>query len=140
LKALLEEIKKIKTDSKELRKFGIILAIVLGLLGGFALYKGSGKYLGFWGVGLLFLVFGLFLPQFLKSVYKAWMALALVLGWINTHLILGLIFYLVFTPMGLIMKLLGKDLLDQKLDPEAKTYWKKREKSSLGIRRYERLF
>lgn len=146
LKALLEEIKKIKPDRKDLRKFGITIAIVLGLLGSLALYKGSGKYLGFWGIGGLFLVLGLLLPELLKPIHKAWMALALILGWINTHIILGLIFFLIFTPIGLILRLMGKDLLDQKFPQPGTgsgsdlTYWKKREKNSKDKVRYERMF
>lgn len=146
MKTLWEEIKKIKADRKELRKFGITIAIVLGLLGSLALYKESSKYLGFWGVSCLFLVLSLLLPELLKPVHKVWMALALMLGWINTHLLLGLIFYLIFTPVGLILRGIGKDLLDQKFTPPGTgsnstgSYWKKREKGSKDKVKYERMF
>lgn len=143
---ILEEIKKLKTDRKELRKFGVTIAIALGLLGGLLLYKESSKYVEFWGVGLLFLILGFLLPELLKPFYKVWMIFAITLGWFNTRLLLGIIFFLMFTPMGLIMRLLGKDLLDQKfiqtrtnLEP-VPTYWKKREKAPLDKTRYERLF
>lgn len=53
------------------------------------------------------------------------MRFASVLGWITTRLILGLFFFLVLTPVGLLMRLLGKDVLGEKLDPTTDSYWKK---------------
>ena len=68
------------------------------------------------------------------------MKFAHVLGWINTRLLLGLFFYLVMTPVALVLRLAGKDLLQQRLDRSAKSYWVKREPAPTDPERYERLF
>ena len=54
-----------------------------------------------------------------------------MLGWINTRLILFIIFYLVFTPIGLVMRLFGVDLLDKKIDKNKNSYWRRKEKVEL---------
>ena len=68
------------------------------------------------------------------------MKFAFVLGWINTRLILGIFFYLILTPVGLIMRLFGRDPLHRKLDRKATTYWEKRGSVEFKRERYERLF
>lgn len=61
-------------------------------------------------------------PASLKLPYKFWMRLSDVLGWINTRIILGAVFILIFSPLGFLMRTLGKDTLDKKWDPRLKTY------------------
>jgi len=78
--------------------------------------------------------------KLLKPLYALWMKFALVLSWINTRLILIILFYLVFTPIGLILKLLRKDLLDKKIIKAEKSYWRKKEKNELGLVAYEKQF
>lgn len=68
------------------------------------------------------------------------MRFALVLSWVNTRLILLIIFYLIFTPIGLAMRLFGIDLLERKSDKNKKSYWKKKEKKSFSRLDYERQF
>ena len=75
-----------------------------------------------------------------KLLYKWWMKIARLIGWINTHLLLIIIFYLVFTPIGVIIKLFGRDLLDIKLEKEAASYWKKIEGGPFGLERYEKQY
>ena len=78
----------------------------------------------------VFAAAGLISPKLLKPVYIAWMGLASVLGWINSRIILLLLFYGVITPIGLIVKLVGKDLLGKKIDHACASYWVAREKVS----------
>jgi len=80
------------------------------------------------------------LIKLLKLLYALWMKFALVLSWINTRLILILLFYLVFTPLGLILKFLRKDLLDRKINKAEKSYWRVKEKNKLGLASYEKQF
>ena len=75
----------------------------------------------------MFLGFGLFFPYALKPFYKVWMAFALLLGLIMTRFILTLTFFLIITPMGFVLRKLGKDLLDEKINKDATTYWRKHE-------------
>jgi hypothetical protein len=62
-------------------------------------------------------------PAFGKALYVGWMYAALPMGWTVSHIILGVIFYLVFAPMGLVMRLFGRDAMHRRLDRAAATYW-----------------
>jgi hypothetical protein len=62
------------------------------------------------------------MPTALVPAYRAWMWLADVLGWINTRVILGVVFYAVFTPVGFVMRLLRHDPLRRRYEPLASTY------------------
>jgi len=75
--------------------------------------------------------------RLLKYLYIIWMRLAFILGWINTRILLLAIFYLLFTPIGIGIKLFGVDLLERKIDKNKDSYWKK--KDSLAAD-YERQF
>ena len=61
-------------------------------------------------------------PKSLTWVYKGWMVLGHVLGWINTRIILGFVFYFVVTPTGIVRRLLGKDPMGKRLRPDLETY------------------
>jgi hypothetical protein len=80
----------------------------------------------FFGFGLVFFVASHLAYPAMKPIHFWWMKFAFALGWINTRLLLGVFFYFVLTPIGLMMKLFGKDLLDRKFEPNAVSYWKKR--------------
>ncbi|NIR51219.1 hypothetical protein GWO43_21650 [candidate division KSB1 bacterium] len=136
------ELKNLKSDKKTLRKFGFTIAAALGVIGLLVFFVGSHSQRAFWlwGAGALFLVFGELLPASLKYIHIVWMGLAFVLGWIVSRLILSVLFYLVITPIGLIMRLFGKDPLDREIDRDAVTYWKKRESQEIKPERYEKLF
>jgi len=79
-------------------------------------------------------------PFILRPIYVGWMKFAFVLGWINTRLILGIFFYLILTPVGLIMRLFGRDPLHRKFDRDATTYWAKRPPAEFKQERYQQLF
>ena len=90
------------------------------------------------GVGLV--VFGTVAPRWLRPVYIVWMGLAFVLGFVMTRVILTFAFVLVFTPVGLFFRLIRRDVLKQRPDPEAETYWIRREPSVSGPERLERMY
>lgn len=69
-------------------------------------------------------------PSLLKPVYFFWMRLAYLLSWINTRLLLFVIFYFIFSPVGLILRFMRIDLLDRAIDKEKNTYWKRKEEAS----------
>ena len=137
---LLQEIKNIKSGKAELRKFGITLGIVFGLLGGLFLWREKPYYFSLFILSVFFLFFGLVLPWLLKPIHKIWMTVALVLGSIMTRVILSVLFYLVITPLGLISKLSGKDFLDLKFDRSASSYWIVRNKTTFEKANYEKQF
>jgi len=117
-------IKKSTVTTKELKEFGLIFGVILVLLFGLLLPWVFAKPFPLWP-WWVFAVTGsmaLIYPLSLKPFYKVWMLFGAVMGWINTRLILGVVFYCVFMPFGLIMKLFGKDLLSRKLDSSLTTY------------------
>ena len=137
---IIEEIKNIKSGKRELRQFGITIAVVLGLLSSWFLWRGKeGGYL-LAIIALLFLALGLFLPNLMKPLQKLWMTLAVLLGWLMTRVILIFLFYLVVTPIGLLARICGKDFLNRKFNEEAQSYWIPREATASDKKNYENQF
>ena len=117
----------LKKTTKELRKFGIIIAIALAILGSIVLWRGKPTYIYFYGISGLFFAMGLIVPKALFPIEWVWMKFAKTLGFVMNHVILTITFFLVITPIGLIMRLAGKDLLKLKFDKNAESYWIKTE-------------
>ena len=63
-------------------------------------------------------------PAFLKPVYKAWMTLGLCMGHVMSRVLLTILFYLVFAPIGIYLRLTGKDLMQRTFARDEKSYWK----------------
>jgi Saxitoxin biosynthesis operon protein SxtJ len=138
--AIIEEIKNIKGDKSDWKKFGITMGIILAIIGFFLLWKKNNYFEYSFFLAAAFFMAGLILPSTLKPVYKAWMALSVVMGFIMTRVIMVIIFYLIVTPMGLIAYITGKEFLDMKIDKSAKSYWVVREKTQKVMSDYERQF
>jgi predicted membrane channel-forming protein YqfA (hemolysin III family) len=117
-------IKKSSVTTKELRDFGLIFGVIIVSLFGLLLPWFFEKIFPLWP-WLVFSIMGsmaVIYPLSLKYIFKVWMLFGAVMGWINTRLILGIVFYLMFVPFALAMKLLGKDPLSRKLDKQMITY------------------
>jgi Saxitoxin biosynthesis operon protein SxtJ len=112
----------IKTN-KELRKFGITVSIPLLLIGSYLWWKDSGVSLYLLSAGGALLVLGLLAPPTLKYVEIAWMKFATVMSFIMTRVILTIAFIFVITPFGILLRLMGKDLLELKIDKARTSYW-----------------
>ena len=135
-----EEIRNIKSGKKELRQFGITIGVVLGLLGGWLLWRGREGYYLVLITGAIFLSLGCILPLLLKPLHKLWMTLAVLLGWLMTRIILIILFFLVVTPIGLLARLSGKDFLNRKFDNNVSSYWIRRKTATADRKSYERQF
>ncbi|HHO59339.1 MAG TPA: sxtJ [Thiotrichales bacterium] len=120
-----------KTQSKQTcltpadyRKFGLLMAAFLLLL--FVLIFpwlfNAARPLWPWPVALVFATLALLAPGLLKPACLGWMKLGGMLNWINTRIILGLVFYTIFLPTGIMLRLLGKDPLRTRLDKNADSY------------------
>jgi len=132
---------KLALNNNNLRKFGITISICcLLLIPIILLLRHKLIMLPFTLTAAAFFTAAVISPRILKPVYVIWMRLAFVLGWFNSRLILIVLFYLVFTPMGLLMKLFGKDLLELKIERQKDSYWKRKEKPEFNSAQYERLF
>ncbi len=76
----------------------------------------------------------------MRYVYRGWMAVVGVIGWVNRQLLLSLVFLLFITPTALILRLTGRDFMKQKIDAGASTYWNTREQTSFDKSSYEKRF
>jgi len=137
---LIDEIKNIKESKSDLRKFGLTVGTVLTLLGVVLFLFSKPSYLYFIIPGVLLLILGLTIPQILRPLNKVWMALALIMGWIMTRVILSILFYLGLTTISLLAKLFGKKFLELKIDRSKETYWIKRENKKITPTDLERQF
>ncbi|MBE9116973.1 sxtJ [Lusitaniella coriacea LEGE 07157] len=111
-------------DRKGLRNFGLLTGIIIAVLFGFLLplLRGHGLLLIPWIIGGVLGLFALIIPNALAPVYRVWMRIGLVLGWINSRIILGIIFFLVVTPMGFVMRLFSRDPMTRKIETQLETY------------------
>ena len=112
-----------KIETRQLRSFGLLVGGVFAFLGLWPkVYHGSSPR--FWALilAVVLILPALIYPRSLRLFYQGWMKIGGLLGWINTRIILSIIFYLVFVPVGLILRVLGKDPMNRKFDSEATTY------------------
>jgi hypothetical protein len=126
IKIILDEIAHIKSGRKELREFGLTVGIILIVLGGIALWRGKAVYPYLLGIGIFLTAAGLAAPGMLKAPQKVWMGIAVVIGFFTSRVVLTVFFYAVLTPRGMLTRILGKDILDERIDKNASSYWKTR--------------
>ena len=110
-------------SAKELRKFGIIVAIPFAIIGLVLLWRQKDASYYILGISAYLFLSATLLPASLRLVEKGWMAFARVLSAIMTRIILVVAFVLVITPFGLFLRLIGKDLLQTKSDKKRVSYW-----------------
>lgn len=136
-----EQIKQLQTGKRELRNFGLLVGGVLFALALWWWWRGRWGYVFFLAPSLALMVAGAAWPRSLRYLYIGWMTLGIVMGVVVSTILLTLLFYFLVTPMGLIARLMRKDFLHRRLEPDAKTYWMKRKPlSSKPIERYEQQF
>ncbi len=111
---------KIKIGSN--RSFGIVFFIVFFIISLFPLLKGNDIRIWSLLVSLIFLVLGLINSNILSPLNKLWFKFGLLLGNFISPIVMGFVFFLVVTPIGLFMRLIGKDLLNLN-KKNVKSYW-----------------
>ncbi|MFZ2356296.1 MAG: SxtJ family membrane protein [Candidatus Omnitrophota bacterium] len=131
---------KLNLDKKSLKNFGITMCIAFFIISGIIFIKQGRAASTFGIISLFFLLFGILRPNLLKPIYIFWMKLALVLSWVNTRIILFIIFYLIFAPIGLCMRLFGADLLSKKIEKTKLSYWNKKDNTLFNVADYQRQF
>jgi hypothetical protein len=117
-------------NRRELRQFAALWVGFFGLIGVYCLWVGDSLTLAvtLWAVSVVG-VAGWFIPTCIRPFYVVWLAIAMPIGWTVSHVILLIMYYLVLTPMGLIMRVCGYDPLQRRFDRSAKTYWRDQEQS-----------
>ena len=108
---------------KELRQFGLLVGAIFIVIGLWPLvFRGESLRLWAIGIGGLLIAFGGILPQLLAPIHKGWMWVGHILGWINTRILLSIVFYVLVTPMGLVFRLMGKDTMRRAFVSSSMTY------------------
>jgi len=115
-------------SKKELRTFGLCALAFLALVGWIVFRRSGSMPMGasIAGFGFVLAVLGFAVPKALRPVWVALMVINYPIGWVITHVVMEIIFYLVVTPVGIIMRLTGRDPMERAFDRTAKTYWKPR--------------
>lgn len=118
----------------DLKSFAFLWAFVCTAVGLYPLINGE----GIWAPPLIiaggFLFVGLMFPYWLAGFYNIWMKFAKIIGFVNTTIIMSLLFYFIFAPIAFLLRLLNKDFLNKRLDRTRKTYWMKRESQPTSMK------
>jgi hypothetical protein len=126
---------------RTLRQFA---GLWIAFFGAFALWQGLahgrlGLAFGLAVVALVVGVLGLVRPSAIRPIFISWMVLAFPIGWVVSHVLLGMVFFGLFTPLGLLFRASGRDLLALKPHPDVPTYWEPKPVAG-DVRRYFRQF
>ena len=119
-------------SKKQLREFGLLIGMAVPIIIGWGIPAIGGHMFRFWTlwIGIPFLFFGLIKPFLLYHPYRLWMSLGNSLGWINSRIILCLIYFMVLIPIAFIMKFFGYDPLKQNKSKMEKISFKESKKNS----------
>ena len=126
--------------TKDLRVFAIGIFIITGLIAGLMFYREHHLAMYILGGFSLYGLLSIAVPVMIIPLFIVFSYLGKILGWINTRLLLGLIFYLVFSPIGIFFRLTRRDVLDRSFDKLATSYWKDINHISSDLKRYEKQF
>ena len=128
-------------SQRDLKIFGWLLPVFFTFIGGLMLWRFQSMSVAqsLWIVGVVMTLVYWGLPRLQRLVYVGWIYAAYPIGWTVSHIILAIVFYLVITPIGLVMWLVRYDPMQRKLDRQAKSYWSVR-KSAADVKQYYRQF
>jgi hypothetical protein len=138
------EIAALDVSRSALRRFGTVVGSVLLVLSALIAWR-NGWMLTIparWllGIGGMLAALGLAAPALLRPLHRVWMGLAFALGFVMTRVILTVAFVLLFVPVGLFFKLIRRDVLHRRPDPDAPTYWIRRDAPPTDRHRLDRLY
>ena len=115
---------KIKMGSS--RSFGFVFAVVFAIVAAYPLLFGNPLRVWSACIAAVFAGFALFYPSALDPLNRIWFKFGLLIGKVISPIVMTLIYMLTVIPMGMLLRLLGKDPLDRRFDPDAPSYWKVR--------------
>ena len=110
---------------RELRWFGLLFLLFWGIVGGIV-YVSAESFavtVSIWLVALAVVVLYYLIPALRRPLYLGWLYAAFPIGWVVSHVVMAATFYLVVTPIGLLMRPLGHDPMKRRVDESAETYW-----------------
>jgi hypothetical protein len=137
---LIKPVKLSEVTNVQARKSAFIVAFVLLLIGLWNLYRGRTTVpLIAISIGGMLILMALLLPALTRRFHVAWIGVAGVLGWINSRLLLSLVFYILFVPYNLVSRLIRRDPLNRR-KARRESYWIPRETTRQTKGQFERLF
>jgi hypothetical protein len=107
----------------ELRNFGFIMAAAFAVLASILLWRDKAAWPYLYAVAAFFLLAALIYPRSLAPIEWLWMKFARIMGVIMTHFVLGVAYYVVVAPIGIIMRIMRRDHLHRRFDRKAESYW-----------------
>lgn len=127
---------------RQLNQFGFVWLGFVALFGAIAWFKFDNPVLarGLWLAAVVVPIIGWLVPAFMRLVFVGMSYLAWPIGFVVSHVVLAAVYYLVLTPIGLIMRLIGYDPMRRGFDREAASYWVERPAAAAEPRRYFRQF
>ena len=140
----------LRPERRVLRQFGFIALAAFGLLGGLILWQNGLFGLDFgrttapiayllWAIGVASALLSLAAPRANRPLYVGLIVITYPIGFVVSYVLLGVIFYLLFTPLGLVFRLMRRDPLQRRFEKEASTYWVPHRPSD-SVERYFRQF
>ena len=118
-----------KNEKVNNRSFGILFFIVFLIIGFYPMYKGENPNIFFLVLSLPFIILGLLNSKILTPFNMAWIKLGEILGLIIAPIVMAIVYFIVLTPISLIVRVFGKDILNMKLDKKLESYWINRKKN-----------
>ena len=116
----------VSTEQSSEKSFGVVFSIVFIIVALYPLINSESLRIWALVVSIIFFLLAFLAPKVLVLPNKLWFKFGLLIGSIVAPIVMAFIYFVTVLPTGLIMRLLGKDLLKQKLDKNAKSYWVKR--------------
>ena len=112
-------------SKRELAWFGLLFLIFFGIIGGLVYFSTRSLTVPgiLWTAAGAVTVLYYLVPPIRLPLYLGWLYASYPIGWVISHVVLALVYYLVFTPIGLIMRLCGRDPMNRRLDKSAASYW-----------------
>jgi hypothetical protein len=143
IKEIKEEIASVQQEpsSRDLTILALIFLVIPGVIGAYSVFvKGSSN--GYvWIIAGAILSLARLIPSLFKGIYRLWVGMSVVIGFFISRILLTVIFFLVITPLALVMRIVGRDPMERKWDSQAPTYWNKKEQEQdTSIERYEKQF
>jgi len=110
---------------RDLTWFGVLLVVFFGLIGALVLWRAQSPIAAWiiWSLGTILGIVYFAVRPLRLPIYVGWMSVFYPIGWIVSHLTLGIIFFLVLMPIGLLIRLSGYDPMQRQFEPEASSYW-----------------
>lgn len=131
----------VAVTNAQARKSALLVAAVLLGIAVWNLYRGrTGVVIIFGSLGGLLVVAGLLVPPAARAFHTAWMRFAVLLGHVNSRILLTLVYYLVVTPYGIVTRLVGRDPLRRHGRAEGESHWVERKRTRQAREGFERLF